>query len=69
MNRPRKKGFLVYTTSDDTRKHAIAERNKNIRTKKNAQCVMSVLGKQRQITLEEYFKLKKAGYNVDIVEK
>lgn len=72
MNRPRKKGFLVYTTSDDAKKQAIAERNKNACAKKehkNIQCMMSVLGKQRQITLEEYFRLKKAGYNVDVIEK
>lgn len=62
--RTRKKGTLVYTTSNDKNKISIAQRNcaKTHGTK----FMMSVFGVKREITKDEYIRLHKAGYKVDI---
>lgn len=61
MNRPRKKSFLVATTSDDVNKKAIARNNR----RKKITYVMNVFGKQKRITEEQYYRLKNAGMNVE----
>lgn len=62
MNRPRKKGCLVATTSNNELKQAFAKKNREHKVRFS----MTVLGVKKYITQSEYFRLLNAGYRVEI---
>ena len=56
---------LVFTTSRSETKRNYAFKNK----KSNVKFIMTSFGKKKDITEEEYKKLKSIGYQVDMVIK
>ena len=63
--RPRINNNLVATTSDSETKLNYAKRNKSRRVV----YMMQIFGGLKQITKDEYERLKNAGYKVEIVNQ
>lgn len=63
--RPRINKDLVWTTSESETKISYCKKNRPKVTK----FAMGVFGRRKFISLDDYKRLKKAGYNVEIVEE